>query len=39
MYSEGKGVAKDETQAVTWFRKAAAQGNADAKTELKKLGL
>jgi TPR repeat protein len=37
MYSDGKGVAKDEVQAVTWFRKAAEQGDADAQASLKKL--
>ena len=28
MYADGKGVAKDEVEAVKWFRKAADQGDA-----------
>ena len=31
---EGRGVAKDEAQAVEWYRKAAAQGYADAEYNL-----
>ena len=31
LYSRGKGVDKDETEAVNWFRKAAEKGNADAE--------
>lgn len=34
MYEEGKGVAQDNGQAVFWLGKAAAQGNADAKSKL-----
>jgi TPR repeat protein len=30
---------KRRDQAVSWLRKAAAQGNADAKDALKKLGV
>jgi TPR repeat protein len=26
MYEEGRGVQKDDTQAVAWYRKAAEQG-------------
>ncbi len=37
MYQYGKGVAKDETKAVYWYRKAAEQGNEDAKDALKGL--
>lgn len=33
-YSEGKGVAKDPTQALVWWRKAAEQGNATAQHKL-----
>jgi TPR repeat protein len=29
-YENGDGVPKDDAQAVTWFRKAAEQGDADA---------
>jgi len=28
MYESGRGIAKDDTQAVYWFRKAAEQGEA-----------
>jgi TPR repeat protein len=31
MYSTGEGVARDEVQAVKWFRKAAELGNQDAQ--------
>jgi formylglycine-generating enzyme required for sulfatase activity len=31
MYEGGRGVAKDDEQAVFWYRKAAEQGNADAQ--------
>src|ERR1022692_1369702 len=33
-YENGQGVPKDEAQAVSWFRKAAEQGNADAQERL-----
>jgi hypothetical protein len=36
-YAYGLGVTKDEAQAVTWFRKAAEQGNEDAQRELEKI--
>ena len=29
---------KDEAEAVKWFRKAAEQGDADAKAALRRLG-
>ncbi|MDO5297564.1 MAG: hypothetical protein Q4F00_13225 [bacterium] len=29
-YIQGKGVEKDQQQAVYWYRKAAEQGHADA---------
>ena len=29
LYEAGRGVAKDEVQAMGWYRKAAEQGNAD----------
>jgi len=35
MYSNGKGTAKDEAQAVVWYRKAAEQGDVVAQTMLK----
>jgi hypothetical protein len=38
MYQYGKGVAKDDAQAIHWYRKAAAQGDGDAKINLKDLG-
>lgn len=34
MYYYGKGVAKDEAEAVSWYRKAAEQGEADAVIQL-----
>jgi|GEM_PF-5882453 len=39
MYEEGLGVAKDDAEAVTWYRKAADQGNVNAKNALKARGL
>jgi tetratricopeptide (TPR) repeat protein len=33
-YQFGRGVAKDEAEAVKWYRKAAEQGNADAQFNL-----
>jgi len=37
MYANGRGVARDDAQAVSWFRKAADQGNADAQYNLGEL--
>jgi len=34
IYLNGNGVAKDETQAAYWFRKAAEKGNAKAQVQL-----
>ena len=34
MYAIGRGVAQDDQQAVTWYRKAAEQGDADAQYNL-----
>ncbi len=34
MYENGDGVAKDDTQAVVWHRKAAEQGDAKAQVNL-----
>jgi TPR repeat protein len=34
MYEKGRGVKKDETEAVKWFQKAADQGNAPAQFNL-----
>ena len=31
MYSDGRGVTQDEDEATAWYRKAAAQGDADAQ--------
>ena len=33
-YFNGKGVSKDESEAVRWYRKAAEQGDADAQANL-----
>ena len=38
MYADGRGAAKDEVEAVKWYRKAAAQGHADTKRILRLLG-
>jgi TPR repeat protein len=34
MYDEGKGVAQDFSEAVKWYRLAAAQGIAAAQSNL-----
>ena len=34
MYAHGDGVPKDAVQAVSWYRKAAEQGNASAQANL-----
>ena len=34
MYEFGRGVPKDEVEAVKWYRKAADQGNADGQNNL-----
>ena len=34
MYDEGRGVAKDDAEAVKWYRKAAEQGYASAQHNL-----
>ena len=34
MYDEGQGVVQDYAAAVSWYRKAADQGNAGAQTLL-----
>ncbi len=34
MYSNGRGVAKDDAEAVNWYRKAADQGLATAQFNL-----
>jgi hypothetical protein len=34
MYQNGRGVAKDDAQALVWYRKAADQGNAEAQKNL-----
>jgi uncharacterized protein len=37
MYVEGRGVPKDEAEAVKWLSKAADQGDENAKKVLKRL--
>ena len=37
-YLTGAGVPKDEDEAVKWLRKAAAQGDEDAKKALRGIG-
>jgi hypothetical protein len=34
MYDQGRGVAQDDKQAVSWYRKAAEQGYATAQNNL-----
>ncbi|KIO47791.1 tetratricopeptide repeat protein, partial [Nitrosospira sp. NpAV] len=34
LYAKGRGVAQDDREAVSWYRKAAEQGNADAQYNL-----
>jgi hypothetical protein len=34
MYYSGEGVPRDTAKAAEWFKKAAAQGNADAQANL-----
>jgi TPR repeat protein len=34
MYEKGRGVAKDDVEAVRWYRKGAEAGNADAMHNL-----
>ncbi|MCA3585753.1 MAG: sel1 repeat family protein, partial [Methylocystis sp.] len=34
MLREGRGIARDDAQAVQWFRRAAEQGNADGQANL-----
>jgi TPR repeat protein len=34
MYSDGRGVARDDAEAAKWYRKAAEQGNAGAQFSL-----
>jgi uncharacterized protein len=34
MYADGRGVTQDDGQAVSWFRKAAEQGDAVAQNNL-----
>ena len=37
MYANGHGVAKDDEEAAYWYRKAADQGDEDAKEALARL--
>jgi TPR repeat protein len=39
MYRDGRGVAKDDEQAVFWYRKAAEQGNVSAQETLTSLSI
>jgi hypothetical protein len=38
MFDNGEGVAQDDTEAIRWYRLAAAQGDAGATAALKRLG-
>src|SRR5690606_12564722 len=35
MYEEGRRAARDEAQALLWYRRAAAQGHAEAQARIK----
>ena len=35
-FAGGRGIDKDDAEAVRWFRKAAEKGHPDARTELQK---
>jgi TPR repeat protein len=37
MYANGTGISKDLTQAIRWYRAAAAAGDAEAKATLSRL--
>ena len=37
MYAHGSGVRKSKAQAIKWYRKAAGQGDSDAKRALQEL--
>jgi len=37
MYEFGEGVPKNNAEAIKWFRKAAEQGDGDAKKRLENL--
>ena len=39
MYRRGQGVTRSSVRAFVWFSRAAARGNAKAKTELRKVSL
>ena len=39
VYANGRGVAKDDVEAMKWYRKAAEQGNENAKSALRRLGV
>lgn len=38
MYAHGLDVVEGDAQAIRWFRKAAEQGDANARAALKRLG-
>ena len=38
MFQNGLGVSKNRAEAITWYRKAAEQGNEGAISQLKKWG-
>lgn len=38
MYEDGRGMPRDDAQALSWFRKAADAGNQNAVQALKRLG-
>jgi len=38
MHRDGRGVARDEAQAIAWFRKVAQQGDSNAQYWLDRMG-
>ena len=37
MYRDGRGVPQDDVEAVVWYRRAAAQGHADAQARMEQI--
>jgi TPR repeat protein len=37
MYAKGRGVSKNDAEAVVWYKKSAEQGNANAQNELDRI--
>jgi TPR repeat protein len=37
MYEQGRGIAQDDAQALAWYRKAAEQGDEQARNNLRRM--